>query len=279
MLRYLRKKAYKRSYEFASRCQSRYFKEYMYKYINKHIKYRTKNAIEYKALVDKNEINKNEYTSCKIILTNELKNIVDILLKINTKLYKISKDEYGTDYIINENKDSIMNECVDILKHRLNRYELFNSEIDNVLRDVTDYSYKLRKGFETSDTVAKAKVQEHWVSRLPIFVFCVTCLLIVKILDTVIHYNEKYTYVKLLIIVMVYIISISMVYLRVYQTILSETKKTASEQYKKSKRALYEKFLKETDDQSIMCTTSDNIRSIIRKCYYENDIESQELCV
>lgn len=279
MLRYLRKKAYKRSYEFATICQSRYFKEYMCKYIKKHIKYRTKNAIEYKALVDKNEINKNEYTSCKIILTNELKNIVDILLKINTKLYKISKDEYGTDYIINENKDSIMNECVDILKHRLNRYELFNSEIDNVLRDVVDYSYKLRKGFETSDTVAKAKVQEHWVSRLPIFVFCVTCLLIVKILDTVIHYNEKYTYVKLLIIVMVYIISISMVYLRVYQTILSETKKTASEQYKKSKRALYEKFLKETDDQSIMCITSDNIRSIIRKCYYENDIESQELCV
>jgi hypothetical protein len=276
MLRYLRKKAYKRSYEFASRCQSRYFKEYMYKYINKHIKYRTKNALEYKELVDKNEINKNEYTSCKIILTNELKNIVDILLKINTKLYKISKDEYGTDYIINKNKDSIMNECVDILKHRLNRYELFNSEIDNVLRDVVDYSYKLRKGFETSDTVAKAKVQEHWVSRLPIFVFCVTCLLIVKILDIIIHYNEKYTYVKLLIIVMVYIISISMVYLRVYQTILSETKKTASEQYKKSKRALYEKFLRETDDQSI---TSDNIRSLIRKCYYENDIESQELCV
>ena len=277
MLRTLRKNAYKKSYEFASACQSNYFKEYMYKYLNKHIKYRTKNTMEYKELVDLNDIKKDEFFQCKLFLTKVLKNIVDMLLKINVTLYKASKNDYGVDLYIDKNEVIIMNECVNILKTRLVKYEVFNSEIDNVLKDVVEYSFRQRKGFVTSDAIAKAKVQEHWISRLPIFVFCVTCLLIVKILDIGIHYKERYSYLKLMIIIMVYFISIMMVYLRVYQTILSDTKKTASEEYKKSKRALYNNFAIQTSENNLMCTTSEDVRSMIRECLIDEDCKTGKM--
>jgi uncharacterized protein (UPF0333 family) len=263
MFRLLRKRAYQRAYVYAAECQMSYFKEYMSKYIKKHIKYRSNNVVEHMELIELNETHSEPFTMCKGLLNNNQIQTIEFLSRVNQMLYTLMRTEYIVEFYLHQNEELVANECVNILLKE-NCFSNNNDYTYNVLYDIVKFSFQLRKGFVKSDAVAKAKVQEHWISRLPIFVFCATGLLVMKVLDMVVHYEDRYTYLKMLILVLVYFVSITMVYLRVYQTIMSETKKTASEIYSEAKRLLYRQLIEQAPDKATtLLRTSEKVFSLL----------------
>lgn len=95
------------------------------------------------------------------------------------------KEEYIVEWYVTRNEDRVAEDCVEMLKKHLcdSSIECVNNEgVHALLSDIVGFSFQLRKGFVKSDAVAKAKVQEHCISRLPIFSFCVTGLLVMKVL-------------------------------------------------------------------------------------------------
>ena len=150
---------------------------------------------------------------------------------------------YALDMYIEKEEKDMNNEIVIYLKTRLDLLDYFNDEFEQVLNQTVDFSVDIRKGYIVSDITAKTKIQEHLISRLPIYVFCVTSLLIFKLIEIVFEQNYNYVVMKVIILIFVYFTSIYMIYLRVYQSVMADAKKSASDIYKKRKKTLYNCFV------------------------------------
>jgi len=263
MLNRIKKKLHTRVYEYASRCQTQFCKYYLEKYLKKHIKLRTANTLEYKELVDLNIVNKEKYDECKKLIKEKKEIIIQELIRINKELYKHSKNSYVLDMYIRKKEHDIKNETIIYLKTKLNLIDQFNNEFEKVLRQTVNFSTDVRKGYMVSDITAKTKIQEHLISRLPIYVFCVTGLLIFKLIEIVLEQNYDYVVMKVTILIFVYLTSIYMIYLRVYQSVLADAKKSASDIYKNRKKDLYNCFLNEAKYESY-----DSLADEINNCIY-----------
>ena len=264
MFNWLKKKLYNRVYDYASRCQNIFCKYYLEKYLKKHIKFRTLNVLEYKELVDLNTVNKEKYDECKKLIKEKKQMITEELIRINNELYKYSKISYTLDMYIDRYENDMNNTIVSYLKNRLDMLDNFNDEFDKVLKQTVDFSVDVRKGYIVSDITAKTKIQEHLISRLPIYVFCVTSLLIFKIIEIVLEQNYNYIVMKVTILIFVYFTSIYMIYLRVYQSVMADAKKSASDIYKKRKKALYTCFVNEANIESY-----EHVRDQLVNCIYK----------
>ena len=263
MLNLIKKKLYNRIYDYASICQNIFCKYYLEKYLKKHIKFRTINELDYKELIDMNIINKDKYDECKKLIVEKKGIIIDELIRINTELYKYSKNSYALDMYMERYESDMNNTIVSFLKNRLDLLESFNEEFEKVLKQTVDFSVDVRKGYIVSDITAKTKIQEHLISRLPIYVFCVTSLLIFKLIEIVLQQNYDYVVIKVTILIFVYLTSIYMIYLRVYQSVMADAKKSASDIYKKRKRKLYNWFVNESNSESY-----EYVRDKIIECIY-----------
>ena len=273
MLNWIKKKIYNRVYDYASNCQKIFCKYYLEKYLKKHIKFRTVNTLEYKELVDWNIVNKEKYDKCKYLIEEKKWIIIEELIRINNELYKLSKTSYALDMYIEKEEKDMNNEIVIYLKTRLNLLDNFNDEFEKVLKQTVDFSADIRKGYVVSDITAKTKIQEHLISRLPIYVFCVTSLLIFKLIEIVLQQNYDYVAMKVIILVFVYFTSIYMIYLRVYQSVMADAKKSASDIYKKRKKTLYNYFVNEAkNDESYK-----DLKNILIKTIYKHKKEEYKL--
>jgi len=261
----VKKKLYNRVYDYASICQNIFCKYYLEKYLKKHIKLRTVNGLEYKELVDINILNKEKYYECKNLIVEKKGIIIDELIRINTKLYKSSKMSYVLDMYIEKYENDINNTIVSYLKNRLDLLYNFNDEFEKVLKQTVDFSVDVRKGYKVSDITAKTKIHEHLISRLPIYVFCVTGLLIFKLVEIVLAEDYDYIVMKVIILIFVYFTSIYMIYLRVYQSVMADAKKSSSDIYKKKKRELYNCFVNEANSDS-----HEYVREKIIDCIYKH---------
>ena len=272
MLNWIKKKIYNRVYDYASNCQNIFCKYYLEKYLKKHIKFRTVNTLEYKELVDLNTVNKEKYDECKKLIEEKRGIIIQELIRINNELYKFSKMSYALDMYIEKEEINMNNTIVTYLKTRLDLLDHFNDEFDKVLNQTVDFSTNVRKGYVVSDITAKTKIQEHLISRLPIYVFCVTSLLIFKLIEIMLEQNYDYIVMKVTILIFVYFTSIYMIYLRVYQSVMADAKKSASDIYKKRKKTLYNYFVnKARNDESY-----EALKNILIKTIYKHKKEEDK---
>ena len=80
----------------------------------------------------------------------------------------------------------------------------FDTNLDTqCIKDVIIFSTNLRRVFLNSEITAKSKVQEHWISRLPFFTFCVSCILVLKLIDSI-FFSQSYIYIKIVLYLTIY---------------------------------------------------------------------------
>ena len=233
----IQKRLYKYAYYYAHICQKNFFYIYLKKYIKKHRKYRIINNKEYDILsqiiIDNQIIYENENNKLK---TNE-NDIVEYLYTENYRLYLLSKSDYTLDVLIEYHQSYIIKQMTFFLEN--------NYQLDlKCINDIVLFSINLRRSFFNSEITAKSKVQEHWIARLPLFIFCVSCIFIIKLIDLLI-YSNKNVYITIVLYIFVYIISIVLVFIRVHQSIIADTKKNLGEVYYKSKKLLYKNIINE----------------------------------
>ena len=233
---------YKYAYGYAHKCQKTFFYIYLKKYIKKHRKFRTINDKEYDILSQLIIDNQISFNDENFILKQSETYIVDYLYKENQRLYLLSRSNYTMDLLIEYHQPYIIENMYSYLHLGLN----FDTNFDTqCIKDVIIFSTNLRRVFFNSEITAKSKVQEHWISRLPFFTFCVSCILVMKLIDSI-FFSQSYIYIKIVLYLTIYLISIFLVFIRVHQSIIADTKKHMSEVYYKSKKQLYKNFAVET---------------------------------
>lgn len=232
----LRKYLYKYAYYYTHKCQKTFFYLYLKKYIKKHRKYRTINE-EYHILTKLIVDNQVSFDNDNNLLKKYENSIIDYLYKENLRLYSLSRSNYTLDSIIDYHQPYIIEKmCVHL-----------NFNIDTrCIKDIILFSINLRRVFFNSEVTAKSKVQEHWIARLPFFIFCVSCILILKLTD-ISYNNNTNIHIKIVLYLSVYLMSIFLVFIRVHQSIIADTKKNLSEVYYKSKKLLYKRLIIETE--------------------------------
>ena len=274
LLRQVKKQLYSNVYNYASVCQILFFDYYMKKYLKKQIKFRTVNRLENPELVELNNIRREEYNYCKQVINNCKNIIIKELGQLNMHVYKLSKKNYAIDLYLYKHEFDLIEDTALYLRNRLELRHQFNDELNKILKDSVEFSFDLRKGFGVSDTTAKTKIQEHLFSRMPIFAFSVTGLLLLKIMEMLIEKQTEYLMLKIVILAFVYVSSLYLIYLRVFQSVKAESKKAASEQYKKSKRRLYENFVKSLPNQNDNLINNDVIKQTILQYVNDKKIEN-----
>jgi hypothetical protein len=151
-----------------------------------------------------------------------------------------------------------------------------NQFIDLFIRSMCNMASDLRKGFFHSEIVAKTKITEHWVERIPVIFVCSFILLFMKISgDVYVIYLTNFSYMVLIDImssVFVCFVALYLVFLRVPQSINAEAKHAASDTYILHKANLHLLFLK----QSGKTNESEYFDRIVESCfkcepYYEYD--------
>lgn len=241
MIRKILKYVYTSVYEYTIRCQLSFFQVYLKKYIKKHIKYRTKNTLEYNGLVSYNNNHHEEFQFIKTLLTYHLQIIVDSMCEFLDKIRDVSKN-YDGDIFIDCNRDVIIDDITNHIYVTIKPSNYFY-ETEALLYDIVRYSFAQYDTFDTSMLTAKTKIHEHLVSRLPIFVLCVSILMSLKVTELLVDNNTKYIYIKVSLMCVAYITSIYLVYLRVFQSIRADTKRLASNIYIIHKKKLYRTML------------------------------------
>lgn len=231
-MRIIQKWLYNYAYSYAEKCQEVYFTQYILKYIKKHIKYRNKSD-EYELLiiVIDNDENKFFENNAKL-LSNEKHYFSKFLYDINRRMYKKKRTNYTYRAQPLQNQiDAIIYDYAQ------------NSSIQDrdMIEDIVKYSIELQDMFQKSNLVAKTKIQEHWFMRLPIYIMCMTLILVLKLYET----REEKDMFPFVIILIVYLLSIYMVSIRFHQSVRAETKKISSEIYSKKKFDLYIKMTKQ----------------------------------
>lgn len=234
---------YRYAYGYAHECQKTFFYIYLKKYIKKHRKFRTINDDEYDILSQLIIDNQVSFNDENFILKQSENYIVNYLYKENQRLYLLSRSNYTIDLLIEYHQPYIIENMFSYLHLALN----FDTNLDTqCIKDVIIFSTNLRRVFLNSEITAKSKVQEHWISRLPFFTFCVSCILVLKLIDSI-FFSQSYIYIKIVLYLTIYLISIFLVFIRVHQSIIADTKKHMSEVYYKSKKELYKNFAIETN--------------------------------
>ena len=241
MIRKILKHVYMSVYEYTIRCQLSFFQVYLKKYIKKHIKYRTKNTLEYNGLITYNDNHYDEFQFINTLLTTHSHIIVDSMCEFLYRIRDVSKN-YDGDIFVDCNKDIIINDITNHIYITIEPSNYFH-ETDLLLYDIVRYSFTQYDTFDTSMLTAKTKIHEHLVSRLPIFVLCLSILMSLKITELLVDKNTKYIYIKVFLMCVAYITSIYLVYLRVFQSIRADTKRLASNIYIIHKKKLYKTML------------------------------------
>lgn len=191
--------------------------------------------------------------------------IIDELIRINNEVYKFCKNCYALNMYVEKEEDEMNNDIVIYLKTRLNMLDDFNEEFEKILKQTVSFSTDVRIGYIQSDITAKTKIQEHLINRLPIYLFCVTSLLIFKLIEISVQPKYDYIFMKVTILIFVYFTSIYMIYLRVYQSVMADAKKSASDVYKKRKKSLYNCFVNEANNESY-----GDVRNTLINCIYKH---------
>lgn len=202
---------YQYAYRFARTKQKVYFINYLKKYIRKHIKYRSIHDEEYNALTcfDDDIIRSLKASTDMLIdyLYQSTRNIYDQKKKFQ------SSRLFSSEYYIN------------------NTVQQYGSELDpKVLRDLVTFSLDFQTVFAKSDLTAKTKLQEHWCMRLPVYIVCLTLVLVLRWLENAQDH--------MFLVVLVYVMSIWLVFLRFHQSVSADTKKLSSELYSEYKNKL-----------------------------------------
>lgn len=233
-----RKYLYKLAYTYAEYCQRRFFFIYVDKYIKKHIKLKTKNLEEYSVLSRLIERKEKKFEIDRTFLKNNKTHIINYLYIENNRLYKLGKMDYTAGWAIDYHDHDIL----DHIMHDINSVIYTNETTSKSLKNIVYFASKLRLSFFYSEITAKAKVQEHWIERLPIYFFCVTSIYTMQVLDHI-YYHEEILYLKLILYSYVYVVSIFLVILRLCQSVSADTKKCFGEIYYKSKKQLYKDII------------------------------------
>ena len=235
----VRKQLYKLAYAYAENCQKRFFFIYVEKYIKKHIKLKTKNLDEYfvlSSLIDSKEKN---FESENTFLKMNIMNIIKYLYIENNRLYKLGKVDYTAGWAIEYHDQYIL----DNIMYDMSAAIMCDNETTfKSLENIVLFANKLRLSFFNSEITAKAKVQEHWIERLPIYVFCVTSIYTMQVFEHI-YYQKEILYLKLILYSYVYMVSIFLVILRLCQSVSADTKKCFGEIYYTSKKLLYNSII------------------------------------
>lgn len=230
MKRRLEKAAYRYAYGFARSCQEKYFLMYMHKYVNKHIKYR-KESDEYDVLVVVVHSNLPEYDRVVSQLSSERNRLCRYLYDKNREIYARFRTQYA--YRL---KTRAHHMC-DILTD----YHDTKIEDADALRDIVSFSLEFQDIFNKSDLTAKTKIHEHWFMRLPIYVPCVTLILLLNL--TRVDPVAQRVQIKIGFMFVAYVLSVFLVIVRFHQSVAADTKKICSEIYTKRKNALFVGFV------------------------------------
>lgn len=237
-LKRIRKRLYRIAYWYAARCQRIYFFVYMEKYITKHIKLRTRNEKEYSLLCTVIDRNNTKFSKDISLLNAHKNDLIKRLYEESYRIYKLSRVDYTAGWAIDFHYHALLATTIDALRTDMPIDDL---DID-VLKDIVMFSDILRKAFFNSEITAKAKVQEHWVERLPMFVSCLSVVYLVQLVD-MLYVQRTWAILKVSLYTYAYVVSIYLVCMRVFQSISADTKKTFSELYYRTKKQLYKSMV------------------------------------
>lgn len=222
-MKQLQKCLYRYAYGFARRCQEKYFMVYMRKYLKKHIKYRQENN-EYDVLIVVVHTHITQYDHFVRQLTIEMNRLTRYLYDKNREIYSRFCTQYA--YRLKTPEQHVT--------HIVQEYET-RIDDERALQDIVAFSLQFQDIFYKSDLTAKTKIQEHWFMRLPIYVPCVTLILILNLIKVDIV-RER---VRVGFMVAAYALSIFLVVIRFHQSVAADTKKICSEIYTKRKNELF----------------------------------------
>lgn len=212
MFRCFFKKMYDYAYRYARSKQKVYFKMYLQKYIQKHIKYRSVHNEEY------NVLTVNAQDDILLSLKTNIDHLLDYLYSNVRNTYD-QKKKYQSFRLC-----SVESHIQDTMQQY--RYEMNPT----VLCDLVTFAFAFHQVFLKSDLTAKTKLQEHWCMRLPVYVLCLTLVLVIRWLEDA-HDHWFLVFV-------VYFMSIGLVFLRFHQSVSADTKKLSSELYTEYKHKL-----------------------------------------
>lgn len=212
--KWLKKRMYQYAYCFARTKQKVYFINYLKKYIQKHIKYRSIHDEEYNALTRRDDNHD--------VIVQSLKKNTEMLIKY---MYQSTRNIYDQKKKFQANRLFSCEHYVD------DTVQQYGSDLDpTVLRDLVTFSLDFQNVFTKSDLTAKTKLQEHWCMRLPVYIICLTLVLVLRWLENAQDH--------MFLVVLVYIMSIWLVFLRFHQSVSADTKKLSSELYTEYKNKL-----------------------------------------
>lgn len=231
IVRLFQKYLYRYAYRFARGCQEKYFLIYMHKYIKKHIKYRIESN-EYDVLIRMVHSNFLAYNRLVFQLSKEASRLCNYLYVNNRDIYTRFSTHYA--YRLKTPEQHVI--------HMIQDYDDTTIQDDVVLRDIVSFSFEFQEIFYKSDLTAKTKIQEHWFMRLPIYIPCVTLILLLNLVNVDIVAEQ----VKVGFMFMAYLLSIFMVIIRFHQSVAADTKKICSEIYTKRKNALFVALVNDT---------------------------------
>lgn len=244
------KKIYKTFYNYSNTCCLCFFKIYLKKYFKKHIKFRTVNVLEYHGLLEMITKNKQTIDSTLEVLLEHKEYILNTLTEVVVSIRDVSSLDYQAQYYLLDNcqhiKEGLMRQISQSIKTEYDKQKpignVLDSRIDEllsiILRDLIDFTIDSVKKFDVANTTAKTKIHEHLVSRMPIFIICITYVLLFKLIDLYIS-DDMYKGWKILVMLKVYVLSIYLVYMRIYQSIRADTKRLSSDMYKTYKKKLF----------------------------------------
>ena len=216
----IQKTLYQYAYSYARRCQHFYFMLYLEKYINKHIKYRIKSD-EYEILLPLIHVNNHHFERIIEQLQCHTNSLCSFLYDENVFIYNSKRAYSYRLHTIDDHANRLVNTCV--------------LQIDtHVLHDIVHFSLFSQDLFYKSDLTAKTKIQEHWVMRLPIYITCLTIVLVIKLLEI-----KEIVLLNLILTFTVYFLSLFLVTIRFHQSVSADTKKIFSETYTKAKTDLF----------------------------------------
>ena len=224
MITRLQKCLYRYAYRFARSCQEKYFLIYMRKYVKKHIKYR-KESDEYDVLIVVVHSHLPEYNRLVLQLSIEANRLCRYLYAKNREIYTRFSTQYA--YRLKTPEQHVA--------HLIQGYDDTSIEDREALHDIILFSLEFQDIFYKSDLTAKTKIQEHWFMRLPIYVPCVTLILLLNLVKVDLVVER----VKVGFVFVAYLLSVFLVVIRFHQSVAADTKKICSEIYTKRKNALF----------------------------------------
>jgi len=254
-MRWIQKFIRNKSNRYALDFQENMFTIYMNKFATKFEKLLTQNVTERPELVEYIRNNHDRIQELKIYMNMHKAEIMKTLFYFHC----MRKSIKSTDQIFYLDAYSDVRKRVDSkilhLVHEnfyrtLPQSYLENHFIELFIMSMCNMASELRKGFFHSELVAKTKITEHWVERIPVIFVCSFILLFMKIAgDVYVIYVTNFSYLFLIDIiasVFVCFVALYLVFLRVPQSIYAEAKHAASDTYILHKTNLHLLFLKQS---------------------------------